>query len=351
MSFTGEVSEKARKLHHDAIVFDGCTFFCEGYSANLEKAGTTVLNVTVPMTDDDVGDAVRNIANYYQLFRDNPKLMLIETVDDIYRAKKENRVGFIIGTQNSRPLYHRYLGPMVEIFYRIGMRISQLCYNERNFAADGCGTDANAGLSREGRELIQEMNRVGMILDLSHVGERSSLEAIEISEKPCIFSHANPRKWCNVPRNLSDEQIKTVAAKGGVVGLTPYAPLNWKGGDAIPTMDDFLDNMEYVIDLVGIDHVAVGTDSEISPGAYPRDEILYAMRTLQHTVGNYYLHFADRIFEAFNLNGFSGMQDFPLLTQNLLDRGWDEESIRKILGLNMVRVFKEVWKEQSEGQR
>jgi len=181
---------------------------------------------------------------------------------------------------------------MVEVFCRLGLRVAMLSYNDRNFAADGCITGTDAVLSREGRELVKEMNRCGIVIDCSHTGERSSLDAIELSEKPCIFSHSNPKARSNLPRNITDEQIKRVAAGGGVAGLTPFAPMNWDGGDVPPTLDDFLDNIECVVDLAGIDHVAIGTDKEATPGAYPQELILREIDTFKLSVGNYYSFFA-----------------------------------------------------------
>ncbi|MBU2513577.1 dipeptidase [bacterium] len=343
MAFSREVSEKARELHDDSIIIDGCSFFCEGYNDNLRASGLTALNITVPHPSDDVEAAVKHIADYYEVIRRNPKLVLIETADDILTAKQQGEVGIIVGFQNSRPMAHYYIGSMVDVFYRLGARVVVLAYNDRNFAADGCVTGTDAGLSREGKELIREMNRAGIVIDCSHTGIRSSLEAIELSEAPCVFSHSNPKVRSNQPRNVTDEQIRKVAAKDGIVALTPFPPLNWDGGKVVPTLDDFLDNIQYVVDMVGVDHAAIGTDKEATPGAYPRDLILRELEHLPRSVGDYYNNFAGNA-EAVNLEGFPGLAFFPLITQGLLDRGFDDESIRKILGLNFLRIFKEVWK-------
>ncbi|MBN1635879.1 MAG: membrane dipeptidase [Deltaproteobacteria bacterium] len=343
MSFSRKVSEEARRIHYDSIIIDGCSFFCEGYNDNLKASGITALNITVPLPSDDMDGAVRHIADYYYLVNHDPRLLLIESIDDIYRAKKEDCIGIIIGFQNSRPMNFYFIDAMVDVFHRLGTRISILAYNDRNFAADGCITGADAGLSREGRELIREMNRHGIVIDCSHTGQRSSLEAIELSEKPCIFSHSNPKVRSNQKRNITDEQIRRVAEKGGVVGLTPFPPMNWDGGDRVPTLDDFFDSIEYVVDLAGIDHAGIGSDKEATPGAYPRELILRELDTLPMSVGDYYNTFAGNP-DAVNLDGFPALAFFPLITQGLLDRGYDEESIRKVLGLNFYRVFKEIWK-------
>jgi len=340
MNFSTPVSEEAKKLHYDSIVIDGTTFFCEGYGDHFAQAGVTALNITVAYPDDDIDGAVKKIASYYQLIREDPKLHLIGTVDDISRVKEGGGVGIILAFQNARPMAYNLA--MAEVFHRLGTRVVLLAYNRRNFAADWSATDNDTGLSQEGRELVREMNRLGIVLDLTHLSDRSSLEAIEISEKPPIFSHSNPRSRVDLLRNITDEQIKRVAAKGGVVGLTVFPPLNWGGGNTLPTLDDYLDNMEYVIDLVGIDHVAVGTDSEATPGAYPRELRRQLRRQFSHIVGEYYQTFKDNP-EANHLEGFRSMADFPIITQGLLDRGYDETSVRKVLGLNLIRVFREVW--------
>ena len=124
---------------------------------------------------------------------------------EIRRAKAEGKVGLILASQDGSILESD--PNLVEIFYRIGFRVIQLTYNERNLLGDGCHEPANAGLSRLGVEMIQAMNRIGMVLDLSHVGERTSLEAIEVSSKPVLFSHSNPRARADSARNITDEQI------------------------------------------------------------------------------------------------------------------------------------------------
>ncbi|MCP4754986.1 MAG: peptidase M19 [Proteobacteria bacterium] len=342
MAFSKELSDEARRIHDDAVVIDGCSFFCEGYNDNLAASGLTALNITVPMPSDDVGEAVRRIVDTYELVRRDPKLSLIESVVDIETAKRAGQVGIIVGFQNARPMNHYYIGGMVDAFYRLGARIVVLAYNDRNFAADGCVSGVDAGLSREGKELVREMNRAGIVVDCSHTGERSSLEAIDLSDKPCVFSHSNPKARSRQPRNVTDEQIRAVASKGGVVALTPYPPLNWDGGRRVPTLDDFFDNVQYVVDLAGIDHVGIGTDKEATPGAYPRELILRELEHLPRSVGDYYNAFAGNP-EAVNLAGFPALAFLPLITQGLLDRGFDEPSVRKFLGLNFLRVFREVW--------
>ncbi len=345
MTIIIEVTDEAKKIHEESVIVDGCTFFCEGYNDNLKMGGLTVLNTTVPHPPDDTGTAIKRIADYYHVIKNDPKLQLIETVDDIFEAKKKDNIGIIIAAQNVNHFAHYYLDGMIELFYRLGNRMAILAYNERTFAADGCVEESNSGLSGEGRELIKEMNRVGMVIDLTHTGERSTLEAIDLSEKPCVFTHSNPKSISNVKRNITDEQIKKVAEKGGVIGLSPFPPLNWTGSDQIPTLEDFLNSISYVVDMVGIDHVGIGTDFEATPGAYPREVIIreLSLKSFSISIGDYWNNFPGNP-DMMTLKGFHTMAEFPNLVQGLLNRGFDRESIQKILGLNFIRVFKEVWK-------
>ncbi len=342
MGYPEHVSDEARRIHEDAIIIDACSFFLEGYNESIGASGITALNITVPDTSDDSGEAVKHIADYYEVVRRDPKLTLIETAGDIRAAKREGKVGVIIGFQNSRPFSHYFLESMVEVFRRLGARVVILAYNYRNFAADGCVEDPDGGLSSEGRKLIDMMNRAGIVIDCSHTGIRSSLEAIEISRKPCVFSHSNPKALSRQKRNITDEQIRAVAARGGVIGLTPFPPMNWNGEKIVPSIDSFLDSVDYVVKMVGIDHVGLGTDKEATPGAYPRELIMRELETLPHSVGDYYGTFAGN-FDAVNLAGFPSVAFLPRFTQGLMDRGYGEDDIRKFLGLNFLRVFEEVW--------
>lgn len=354
MSFSAEVSDDALQLHYDSIAIDGVSFFCEGHNDYLKRGGLTAFLATVPWVDDDEAGAIRRISDYHQLIQNDPKLSLIEKASDIDRAKENGTVGIIITFQNARPLNY---GPMMaEMFYRLGTRVVQLTYNDRNFAGDGAATGADGGLSREGRALIREMNRVGMVLDLSHAAERTCLDAIEATEDIPILSHANPRAIADVPRNVGDEQIKQIAARGGVIGLCPFPPMNWRGGEQWPTFDDYLDCIDYVVDLVGIDHVGIGSDKEATPGAYPREPRMRLGARFASALGGFtdtffkggelrYSLYADLDKGAGHfLKGFQNIGDWPVITQGLLNRGYKADDIRKILGANFKRVFASVWK-------
>lgn len=345
MEYSRPVSDEALQLHQDSIVIDATSFFCEGYSELLEKSGVTALNMTVPDIEADAGEATKAIAEHYALINSDDRLDFVYVADDIRAAKKSGNVGLLIGAQNARHMASKpYL---VELFYRMGLRVSQIAYNDRNFAADGSAAGADAGLSNEGRVLVDEMNRVGMVLDVSHVGARSAAEAVDHSSLPPVASHSNPIvAGAKVPRNISDDLMKAIASKGGVIGLSPFPSLVWQGGDTAPTIEEYFDIMAYAVNLVGIDHIGVGTDKEATSGAYPREVRLRLRRRFALSTTSPAGSLRDKFPDggAPELDGFRSLADFPVLTQGMMERGYDEDSIRKVLGLNFLRVFEDNWR-------
>jgi len=329
--------QQAEALHRESVVIDGTSFFCRD-AERLLAAGVTAINTTTPWPDDDLETAAWRIEEYYALVRREPGLAIVARAEDILRIKREGRAGIILACQNARPIGSRL--ERVETLWRLGVRTIQLTYNTRNFVGDGVFEDTDAGLSKFGRQVVREMNRVGILVDLSHVGQRTSLEAIEVSEKPCVFTHSNPHALVPVPRNITDEQIKAVAAKGGVVGCSSFPALVWRG-ETPPTLDEFVACIDYVVNLVGPDHVAIGTDSEASKGAYPPELRASLRRAYSGTTGTFHQRFP----QGLPLVGLEeGLGDWPNITRCLLERGYRPDDVRKIIGGNFFRVMSEVWR-------
>jgi membrane dipeptidase len=329
--------EEGETLHRESIVIDGTSFFCRD-AGRLLNAGVTAINTTTAWPDDDFELAAWRIEEYYALVRRDASLAIVERADDIPRLKREGRVGIIVAFQNARPIGSRL--ERVETLWRLGVRTIQLTYNTRNFLGDGVFETHDAGLSAFGREAVRELNRVGIVVDLSHGGRRSTLDAIDVSEAPCVFTHSNPHALVPVARNITDEQIRAVAAKGGVVGCSTFPPLVWKGGDP-PTLDDFIDCIDYVVNLVGIDHVSIGTDSEATKGAYPPELRASLRRLYSATTGGFHARFP----QGQPVVGLEeGLGDWPNITRRLLERGYSRDDVQKIVGGNLLRVFRQVWR-------
>jgi len=345
-----EHTERSAQLHGDSIVIDCLTWMYKNPPTFLNPKGVTATNLTVGETDQDFARAVQEVAKVWRDADADPNTTIIESVSDIEAAKKNDQVGLILGFQHSLPLEMNL--DRVDLFYRQGVRIIQLTYNDRTFAGDGCLEPRDGGLSLFGRRLIEEMNAVGMVLDLSHAGHRTSLEAIELSAAPPIFSHANPAALTSNPRNLTDEEIKAVAAAGGVVGCCTWAPICWKNREGKrPSVNDFLDHIDYVVDLVGIDHVGLATDSPCAEDPWI-DQHSLEFNTVFPEIATPYLKGlfpnldeADpaQVRETKQPEGIHGVQDLRVVTGGLLHRGYKPEDVKKVLGENFLRVFRQVW--------
>lgn len=327
------MKDRAQSLHEQSIVIDGMG----GYGFPFEDilaGGIHATHVTLAMYPSDGWDYVLNqIKRYYGLMEIYPdRLMLIEEAKDILKAKKEGKLGIIFGFQNASPIGEDVT--LLPIFYKFGLRIIQLTYNEANAFGCGCMEKTDTGLTSLGVQLIQAMNRLGILIDLSHVGYRTSREAIEASADPVSFTHGNPSALKDIPRNRPDELIRMVAQKGGVIGLTPYAAFCKSKPNRRPTLEDFLDQIDYVVQLVGVDHVGIGTDK--FEGKTKEEFILEVQAR--------YPKLIKTPFEHRHVEGFSHISQFPRMTEGLLTRGYPDDDCRKILGGNFYSLFQRVWK-------
>jgi membrane dipeptidase len=303
----------------------------------VEEGGITAVCLTTPWPWDSFETAVKRTEEYYALARTDPKLLLVESAADIRRAKAEGKVGMILWSQGLNIIGDHI--PHIESLFRLGYRILQLTYSERNYLGDGCDETSDVGLSKLGRAAVKELNRLHILVDVSHSGPRTSLDAAELSEQPIIVSHANPRSLYDHPRNISDELIKAVAAKGGVIGACPYAPINWDGDPTHkPNIDNLVASIDHMVQMVGIDHVGLGTDSEATEGAYPAEVIAELGRRYPDLGGPF-----RAAFGRARMEGFRGMRDFPLITEKLLNHGYKPDDVAKVIGGNWLRVFETVW--------
>lgn len=345
LDINSKVSDEAKQINKESIIIDTCTFSLENYSWNLEESGVTGINCTVIGTKDAAGYAMRNIIDYFSYVNNDDKLMMVYEADDIIKAKMEDKVGVIIGAQSCEFIHHNDIDASLQVFHKIGLRIMGIAYNHRTFAADGCyGTDA--GLSNDGRIMIKAMQKHGVLVDLSHVGCRSTLDAMDVCERPPVFTHSNPRGIIDHPRNITDEQAKKCASLGGVVGVVAYAPTLWDGIN-FPTIETFIDCIDYYVDLIGIDHVGLGIDSNATIGAYEHRKIIYFSKLIRESQGTnsmaYKSYEAGRGFKGECLEGLMNMANIVNITDHLLKRGYCKKDIQKILGENWLRVFRASW--------
>jgi len=330
------MDSESRRIHEAAIVIDCLEIsnWSEGVFRNMRSGGLTAVNCTASVLEN-FRETIRNLAVWYERFEKFSELIMpVRRTKDIQTAKETGRTGIILGFQNTSAIEDDL--KLLRIFRELGVRIIQLAYMEANLAGQGCLERIDAGLTGFGLEIIEEMNRLGILIDLSHVGYRTTMEAIEASKKPVVFTHANPKSLCDHPRNKTDDAIKALVKKGGVIGATVFPAFLPAGNNS--TIKDFVDVVDYLVKMVGIDHLAVGTDfTEGQPKEF-FDWLLTgrsmkgpALFKLEHPLKN--------------PQGIQGAADFPNVTEALVVRGYAESDIRKILGENMVRLFRDVWAE------
>lgn len=318
-------------LHERCIVMDGLIVskWDRSIFEDMKLGGLTAANCTVSIWENFLG-TIDNVIQMKKLVDQNSDLVTIaRSVDDIRVAKTRGKTAIILGFQNS----HAFEGRIeyVELFKELGVGISQLTYNTQNLIGTGC-YERDGGLSGFGHEIVAEMNRVGMMVDLSHVGPQTSRDAITASCKPVCYSHCLPSGLKDHPRNKSDDELRFIADRGGFVGVTMFPPFLRKGIES--TVDDYVEAIEYVVNVAGEDAVGIGTD--FTQGY---DKGFFDWIT--HDKGAY--RKLTEFGTVLNPAGIRTIGEFPNLTRAMQSRGMPERVIEKILGENWLRVLDEVW--------
>lgn len=304
----------------------------ENVYRDLNKGNVNAINATTA-TWENYSQTLDNIAVWYSKFNNRTDISLVRKVDDIFKASDNGQVGIIIGFQNASPIENNL--DYLYTFDELNVKIIQFTYHERNLLGNGCYERVDEGITNFGIDAIKIMNEVGILIDLSHVGIVTTMETIDYSEKPIAITHANPKSYHNVPRNKTDEALKLMASKGGIVGVTAIAPFLKKGNAS--TVEDYVDAISYTVDLVGLDHVGVGTD-------FTQDQPEEFWRYIGSQQGTKFPStFTDVTTPSNYPINFETPDKFPVLIDTMENKGFSSEEIAKILGLNWIRVFQEVW--------
>jgi membrane dipeptidase len=229
------------------------------------------------------------------------QIIIAKSAEDIRQAKADGKLAAILVIENSEGV-ERSLN-ILRMLHRIGIRSIGLTHNPNTWAAAGNAEErSGGGLTQFGVQLVKEMNRLGMLVDVSHISERGFWDVLEVTERPVIASHSNSKAVCDHPRNLSDAQIKRMAENRGVIGIT-FVPSFIDPNT--PTLSRLLEHIDHIVNLVGVDHVGIGSDFDGG---------------------------GDLLVDA---------TAFPTITEGLLERGYSEEAIRQILGENHLRLLAE----------
>lgn len=311
---------------------------------NARASGITAVNVTLSALSGNTGTAffentVRNIAFMErELDTHRDALQMVRTVADIRRAKETKRVGLIAGFQDTTMLESDL--SRLTLFHDLGVRIIQLTYNVRNTVGDGCLEPGNAGLSSFGKQVVARMNELGILVDTSHCGRRTTLDAIATSTKPVSATHSGCAALADVPRNKTDEQLKALAAKGGVIGIYTMPFLRMSGQ---PRAEDFVRHVEHAINVCGEDHVGVGTDNSITPleltPEFRAEHAGFVRERRRMGIGA-----PGEDENVFNyVPEFNTPRRMEQIADALVARGHSSARIEKVLGGNWMRLFRETW--------
>lgn len=309
------------------------------------RHGVTTYAVTSFRPHSTLEAALEGLMYWYLVTRQHHNILVVNEIEDIHCAQREEKVGLLLAAQDGGFVDNKL--HRIEAFYRLGLRMMIPAYNATNLICGGALDRNDCGLSKFGVLVVAECNRVGLLLDCTHVGRRASLEIIEHSSQPVVFSHANAKSVIDNPRNIDDEQIKKCAGRGGVIGIAPWGPLVLKEGRTEwPTIDDLIEHIDYVAQLLGsTDNIGIGTD--MSLGTYPDHEVdpWGAPDYFREVVERYNKHITADVRSPMRaVDGFSNYAEVTNLIDKLLQLGYSDEDVAQILGENFVRVFGQVWR-------
>ncbi|MFP6745518.1 MAG: membrane dipeptidase [Alphaproteobacteria bacterium] len=326
------VSTEAAALHRDMLVWDdhgGFAYKDGAMLAQLERwhaSGIDYLSINAAYDVKPWTLAIEALSQFRLWIREHPEdFVQVEVVADIHRAKAQGKLAVTFDVEGMNAL-NGDTG-MVDMFYRLGVRHMLFAYNRNNEAGGGCHDD-DIPLTDFGREVIREMNRVGMVVDCSHTGYRTTMDALETSDSPVIFSHSNARALRDHERNIWDDQIKACAATGGVVGVTGVGIFMGPDG---PTIDHLVEHIDHMVELIGADHVGVGMDSVL----HSKEPAGPFTRNRDYWPESQYPE---------NGTGYVPPEAMPSLTEALLARGYSADDVRAIMGGNFLRIAATVWK-------
>lgn len=332
----------AAQIHEESVIVNGLAQpgnLPLAYDAMID-GGITASNLTVA-ANEDFPAAVKGFEYALRTMEQHARadrLTLIEDASDIRAAKAAGLTGVIMGFQNADPIEDDL--DYLHVFHRLGLRVMQLTYQRRNLLGDGSSEPADAGLSMFGRQVVEACNELGILVDVSHCGHQTSLDAVEASSAPIVISHANLQSINPVFRNKKDEVVKAVAERGGLMGITAVSRLlSPRGNEEGADLSQFLDHIEAVIELVGVDHVGVGLD--ISEGM-TQEEFEVRRKTFLTKFPELRMGGAFPL-EHYFARGISSAAEFPNITEGLVERGYTPEDVKQIVGGNFMRVFDEAF--------
>ena len=321
-------------MRNDMLMIDGLQYvnWNRELFEEAQKSGVHTIHVTIAYWEN-IRETLENIGTWNRHFINHVDLIMpVRQAADILEAKRLGKVGIIFGFQNCSPIEDDV--KMVEILHQLGVRIMQLTYNNQSFLATGCYEEQDAGITRFGRQVIKEMNRVGMVIDMSHSAEKSTLEAIEISERPIAITHANPTFFHKALRNKSETVIRAIGESEGMLGFSMY-PFHLKNGSDC-TLEEFCQMIGETADMIGIDRIGIGSDLCLN-WDYTVLEWMRSGRwttSIDHGEGS-----AEKPSWPEQPSWFAGSKDLHTIAKGLANQGFSDDDIAKVMGENWLSFF------------
>ena len=307
----------------------------------MREAQLDAVHVTIAY-HEGFRDTVLNLEKWNQLFLDHSKIIFQGfSGDDVRKARETGRTAIFLGFQNPSPMEDDIR--LLEVWHRLGVRFMQLTYNNQSLLASGCYEKKDTGLTRMGLEVVDEMNRLGLAIDMSHSGELSTLQAIEASSRPIAITHANPYWWHPALRNKSDAVLTALSETGGMIGFSLY-PHHLRNGSSC-SLEDFCSMVCKTVEKIGVDNIGIGSDlCQNQP-----DSVVEWMRVGRWTKK---IDFGEG---SVSNPGFPKMPsfyknnlDFPQLKVGLRKLGMSDNEIKKIMGANWLRYFDNSFNPQNQ---
>jgi len=330
-----EGRERATSLFEKLVTVDMHTHIFGSVHFHFEyepvrQSGMTCCFEAVPALSEDFDESMELLGRYRSLVEAEPGLVTAVRAEDIRQAKRDGKQAVMY--QLEPQTMGRDLD-RIDIAYGLGVRMMLLTFNTRNYVGDGCGERTNGGLSYLGIEMVERLNDIGILIDLSHCGAQTSLDAIKFSKDPVLFNHTGARALNpSVTRLKTDEQIRAVAAKGGLIGISAIP--NQLSSAPEQGIEDMLNHIEYVVNLVGIDHVAIGLDNTF------HDQVAFHRKLAASKSVD--LEKAGITLAADYMYGIESPLEWRNIVRGLVSRGYRDAEIEKIVSANALRVMEEI---------
>jgi membrane dipeptidase len=324
-----------------AVMVDGLVFRGDGWNELVARSGLAALHVTAADFLADFAAVREQTAEWHARFEQDERLFHVAGPGDLARiGRTPGRTGVILGLQNGEALGRSL--ERLSTLAELGIRVLQLTYNEGNQLADGCLEPRDAGLTRLGREVVRECNRLGIAVDLSHVGRRSTIEAANVSDAPVLVTHANRSALAPSARNKTDDELRAVIATGGVVGVSPYGPMCWDGNGR-PTAASFVEQVTSMLELFGEDAVAIGSDYSAVASAGAVDGVLARSQLLYPEIFAAYVEaFGDDLSSRY-CEGLETLGHWSHVPELLAGAGLSRQTLAAVLGGNWIRIYDAIW--------